>query len=59
MINDDGFRREMIEKVAAIDLKAAFAKHENPEYFRKAVDFLIENHERLKAEGSREPIIIE
>jgi hypothetical protein len=59
LINDDKFREEMCAKVAAVDLRAEFAKHENPEYFRKAIDFLVENHERLKAEGSREPIIIE
>jgi hypothetical protein len=59
LINDDGFRKAMTGKVAAIDLKAAFAKHENPDYFRKAVDFLIENHGRLAIEGSRDPIVIE
>jgi hypothetical protein len=59
LINDDGFRREMTEKIAGIDLKAAFAKQENPEYFLKAVDYLIENHECLSAENSRKPIVIE
>jgi hypothetical protein len=59
LINDDGFRINMTEKVSAIDLKTVFADCENPEYFRKAVDFLIDNHERLAAQGSMEPIVIE
>jgi hypothetical protein len=59
LINDDGFRNEMTHRVASIDLKGIFTARENPEYFRKAVDFLIENHERLKNDGSREPIIIQ
>jgi hypothetical protein len=59
LINDDDFRRTMCARAAALDLKAAFAKHENPAYYLKAIDYLIDNHDRLKAEGSREPIIIE
>ncbi|MBN2035323.1 MAG: hypothetical protein JW768_01140 [Chitinispirillaceae bacterium] len=59
LINDDGYRKAMTGKVAAVDLKAAFAQHENPAYFRKAIASLIENHQQLSAEGSRKPIIIE
>jgi hypothetical protein len=59
LINDDGFRNEMTARAAAVDLQSTFAAGENPEYFTKAVDFLIENHARLSAQGSLEPVIIE
>jgi len=58
MINDDDFRKQEIAKVAAIDLKGAFAKEEKPEYFLKAIDYLIDNNDRLKTEGHGKPIII-
>jgi hypothetical protein len=59
MINDDDFRKQEIAKVATLDLKGTIAKEEKPEYFLKAIDYLIDNHERLKAEGSKAPIVIQ
>jgi hypothetical protein len=58
LINDDGFRQSMRTKVSAIDLKAAFAAQEDPTGFLRAMDFLIDNHDRLKAENSKAPILI-
>lgn len=58
LINDDSYREEMIQKIGSIDLKEKITQSEYPEYFKKAIDYLIENHERLKAENSKEPIII-
>jgi len=48
----------MRTKVSAIDLKAAFAAQEDPTGFLRAMDFLIDNHDRLKAENSKAPILI-
>jgi len=59
LIDDDDFRRSMQERAGAIDLKRSFATHEDPRYYRKAIDYLIENNENLKNNGSREPILIE
>ena len=59
LIHDDDFRAAMHGRAGSIDLKAAFARHENPAFFRRAVDFLIDNNDRLKADGSRTPIVIE
>ena len=59
LINDDEFRRRMRAKIMTVDLKASFAKQENPANYLKAIDYLIENHDRLKAEDSRAPILIE
>jgi len=59
MINDDEFRNQQAAKVANLDLKSAFAKEENPEYFLKAVDYLIDNNNRLKNEGHKNPILID
>jgi hypothetical protein len=58
MINNDDFRNQMIAKVAALDLRGAFAKEEKPENFLKAINYLVENNDKLKAEGSKKPIVI-
>jgi len=59
LINDDEFRRAMQRRVGEIDLKGSFAKHEDPGYYKKAIDYLIENNDRLKKESSKEPVIID
>jgi hypothetical protein len=58
MIDDENFRKEKREHLRNIDLHAVLFNTDEPVYFEKAIEYLIDNHERLKAEGSREPIII-
>jgi hypothetical protein len=57
LIDDDAYRVEMTDRLAEIDLEAALCRNEETVAFKRAIDFLIENHERLKAEGSRQPIL--
>lgn len=58
LIDDDSYREQMIQKIRSIDLKESITQSEYPEYFKKAVDYLIENHDRLKTEKSKTPIFI-
>jgi hypothetical protein len=58
LIDDDGYRQSVKERVDRIDLKQCFAKHEDPGNFRKAVEYLLDNHESIKNDSSRNPIII-
>jgi len=58
LIDDDDYRNQISTTLAAMDLKAWLFDTDEPGYFGKAIDFLIENHERLKQEGGREPIFI-
>ncbi len=59
LIHDDRRREEFAAKLRAADLNATVFSTEHASSFRLAVDYLIENHERLKGDGSREPIVIE
>ena len=59
LINDDTFRKKMEKKVLEADLLGTvFAKVDGMS-FKRAVDYLVENHERLKADGQRTPIVID
>lgn len=57
-INDDKYRNEIIEKINGINLKEKLFNTNEPQYFKKAIDYLIMNNENLKAENSRFPIFI-
>ena len=59
LIHEDRYRQHIRDKIRAVDLEEKIFKAQYHEYFKKAIDYLVENHERLKAEGSRKPIIIE
>ncbi len=58
LANDDDYRRELSDHLRKTNLKARIFDDDSAQYFCKAVDYLIENHERLQAEGGREPIFI-
>ena len=42
-----------------INLREKIFDSNEPQYFKKAVDFLIDNYEALKRDKSKVPIIIE
>jgi type I restriction enzyme R subunit len=57
MITDDG-RREIVTHCVRRQGYDQLTSLDAP-YFRQAIDYLIDNHDQLKASGSREPIRIE
>jgi hypothetical protein len=57
-INDDHLRQKTVEKIKQIDMAAELDKLTDIPSFKKAIAYLIENHESLKQDNSREPIII-
>jgi hypothetical protein len=59
LIQDDQYRDNVTAKIRKLNLKEKILNAERPETFKKAIDHLISNHEVLKAEGSKKPIIIE
>lgn len=59
LIDDEGFRNDLVSKIEKIDLEDAIYNTGNEKYFRKAFEYIIANHEKLQKEGSRKPIIIE
>ncbi|MHC4294444.1 MAG: tetratricopeptide repeat protein [Planctomycetota bacterium] len=58
LIEDDAYRNELYERIRGLDLKTALFDPKEIDYFVKAIDYLIENHETLKNDPSREPIVI-
>jgi predicted O-linked N-acetylglucosamine transferase (SPINDLY family) len=55
-IHDDHLRQETIDKIKQIDLPAEFAKLTDIPSFKRAIDYLIENDEKLKQETDKKPI---
>lgn len=58
LINNSEFRREMQKRVSQIDLTTIAFQSNNGQYFKKALDFLIQNHEHLQTDSSKKPIRI-
>ncbi len=59
LIHNDEWREELTAKLRAADLGATVFSTEYASSFRRALEYLVANDERLKAEGSREPIVID
>mmetsp|Transcript_5393 Transcript_5393/g.8378 ORF Transcript_5393/g.8378 Transcript_5393/m.8378 type:complete len:669 (+) Transcript_5393:57-2063(+) len=59
MVEDSDFFKSAKQKLLDCDLnKYVFDATESARPFKKAVDFLIENHDILRAQGSHSPIVI-
>ncbi len=58
VIEDDEYRNELYDRIRDLDLKEALFDPKEVDYFVKAIDYLIENHEELQRDTSREPILI-
>ncbi len=59
LINDDKYRATIQDKVRKADLNNTIFRSDSKRYFKKAIDFLIKNHDKLKTETSRKPIRIQ
>ncbi len=59
LITNDNFRDSIIKKINKINTKKDFFDVEEVKYFKKAIDYLVNNHEYLKAQNTKKPIIIE
>lgn len=51
MANDPDYLAEQKEKLAAVDLGEALFDTDEPKYFEAAMEYVIDNHERLKKEN--------
>ena len=59
LVNDDAFRADLQARLDRADLDTTVFARDEGASFRKAVDFLVANHERLKRESDRTPIRID
>lgn len=58
LADDTEYRNDLGERILELDLDAHVRDPDGPKYFKKAIDFLIENHESLRRDGSADPIVI-
>jgi hypothetical protein len=58
LIHDDRRRSELTARLQAADLDATVFSTQHAPAFRRAVEYLIANHEELKRQGSKKPIVI-
>ena len=58
LIEDDDYRKDLSARIQELDLEQALFDPKEIDYFVKAIDYLIENHESLQRQDSREPILI-
>jgi hypothetical protein len=56
LIHDDKHRRQICNRLAAVDLDATVFDGSAAVYFREAIDYLIAHHDRLQSEPDRRPI---
>ncbi len=58
LLNDPAFLREKQEHLRNINLRKVLFDTDEPAHFEQAIEYLIDNHDRLQADESRSPIII-
>jgi hypothetical protein len=59
LIHDDAYRASLSARLAAADLERAIFARDDARYVLKAFRYLVKNHERLRAERGRRPIVID
>jgi len=58
LIGDRAYRHQIQEKLNQADLGQTIFNSECQHYFKQAIDFIIQNRDRLQNEDSKQPIII-
>ncbi|MFN4150385.1 MAG: hypothetical protein ACK4IX_05535, partial [Candidatus Sericytochromatia bacterium] len=58
LINDDFYRKKIIEKIKLIDLEKALFNKNGLESFKRAFQYLIENHDDIKTDKQNRAIVI-
>lgn len=59
MIDDAAFRDRMVRRLKTANLDKTVLSLEHVPAFVRAIDYMLDNHERLVGEGSRDPLLID
>ena len=59
LIHDDDYRLRLERKLQTVDLENTVFDKSSQGYFKKAIDYLIANHERLQNDSDKYPIVID
>jgi predicted O-linked N-acetylglucosamine transferase (SPINDLY family) len=58
LIAEDDWRKMLAQRLASADLMSTLFSPKDGEYFRKALDYLIDHHQSLSNDGASDPIRI-
>ncbi len=58
LINNQSFYAEVQERVSQVELSKIAFQSDDGQYFKKAIDFLIQNHDHLQKDNTKKPIRI-
>ena len=59
LIENDSYRANVKNKMQNTNLKGTIFDTDEAKYFKKAIDYLILNHDKLKNENSKIPVVID
>ena len=59
LVDDSAWRESLAARLRATDLEQALFGLDHADAFCHAIDYLLDNHPRLAAEGNRDPIVID
>lgn len=59
LIHDDDYRLKLERKLQTVDLENTVFDKSSKSYFKKAIDYLIANHEQLQNDSNKNPIIVD
>ncbi len=58
LIENDNYRNNLKQKIRHINEEKIIYKDDKGQYFKKAIDFIIENHDSLKQDKVKKPVVI-
>lgn len=58
LIHDDVYRKNLRQKISTVNLETSIFQTESRHSFKKAIDYLITNHDRLQRDKVKNPIFI-
>ena len=58
LADDEAYRADLVSRIRDLDLYEMMFDPREADYFKQAIDYVITNHETLRQDTSREPIII-
>lgn len=59
LVNDEAYREDITQRIKQADLAKTVFTTKDASSFRTAIEYLIDNHERLKSEGNQQPIHVQ
>jgi len=59
LVDDEDYRNQLSQRLVEMDLRTRLYDTNEPEAFARAIDFLMEHHDRLRRDTTRSPIFIQ